>query len=454
MAAAVADFRPAAAAEAQDQEDRARRADVAAGARPPTSSAGWPPDGAPARRWSASPPSTATGAVDYGRDKLARKQLDAIVVNDISRADIGFDAADNEVTIVTADGERAVAARGEGRGGGGRARRGRRSPRRPRQPRLIPSRSRSWRANGVSRLNRRNARGVRPLPGGDEAARGGRLPRRRRAPAPRRRPRSRQDLDPRGARPGAVPHAAVRGRGARSSRPSSSTRRRTTSRCSASGGRCSSWAGTARRATRWPWPRTCGPSAPTTAATATCRAAGPPERTERSRYPGDRHLRTGGGTAGDVPERARARFFRVREEDRHVSANPVQQEIEERLASAQPEVEVLLAEVVGGETVRLFIDHPDGVTLALCEQVTLDLAEVRERYALEVSSPGSRRPLTKPDHFRRYLGRRATRAHARPPRRPPLVHGRAGRRVGRRGDDRRRQPAWSPSPTPTSIAAT
>jgi ribosome maturation factor RimP len=91
-----------------------------------------------------------------------------------------------------------------------------------------------------------------------------------------------------------------------------------------------------------------------------------------------------------------------------VVGHPIQQEIEERLSSAQPEVEVLLAEVVGGDTVRLFIDHPDGVTLGLCERVTRDLAEVRERFALEVSSPGSRRPLTKPDHFRRYLGRRAT----------------------------------------------
>jgi len=91
-----------------------------------------------------------------------------------------------------------------------------------------------------------------------------------------------------------------------------------------------------------------------------------------------------------------------------LSTPPIQQEIEERLASAQPDVEVLLAEVVGGDTLRLYIDHPDGVTLALCEQVTRDLAEVRERFALEVSSPGSRRPLTKPDHFRRYLGRRAT----------------------------------------------
>jgi ribosome maturation factor RimP len=85
----------------------------------------------------------------------------------------------------------------------------------------------------------------------------------------------------------------------------------------------------------------------------------------------------------------------------------IQTEIEGRLASAEPQVEVLLAEVVGGDTVRLYIDHPDGVTLALCERVTQHLAEVRERYALEVSSPGLERPLTKPDHFRRYLGRRA-----------------------------------------------
>ena len=35
------------------------------------------------------------------------------------------------------------------------------------------------------------------------------------------------------------------------------------------------------------------------------------------------------------------------------------------------------------------------------------LPEVRERYGLEVSSPGPERPLSKPDHFRRYLGRRA-----------------------------------------------
>lgn len=85
----------------------------------------------------------------------------------------------------------------------------------------------------------------------------------------------------------------------------------------------------------------------------------------------------------------------------------IQADIEARLAAAEPQVEVLLAEVVGGHTMRVFIDHPDGVSLDLCERVTHQLAEIRERYALEVSSPGVDRPLTKPAHFRRFLGRRA-----------------------------------------------
>ncbi|HEX8105861.1 MAG TPA: ribosome maturation factor RimP [Solirubrobacteraceae bacterium] len=85
----------------------------------------------------------------------------------------------------------------------------------------------------------------------------------------------------------------------------------------------------------------------------------------------------------------------------------IQADIEARLATAEPEVEVLLAEVVGGKLVRLFIDHPEGVTLELCERVTHHLPAVREKYALEVSSPGIERPLAKPEHFRRFVGRRA-----------------------------------------------
>jgi ribosome maturation factor RimP len=85
----------------------------------------------------------------------------------------------------------------------------------------------------------------------------------------------------------------------------------------------------------------------------------------------------------------------------------IQSDIEARLSEVEPDVEVLLAEVVGGRIVRVFIDHPDGVTLGLCERVTKQLPEIREQYALEVSSPGTDRPLTKPEHFRRYVGRRA-----------------------------------------------
>jgi ribosome maturation factor RimP len=90
-----------------------------------------------------------------------------------------------------------------------------------------------------------------------------------------------------------------------------------------------------------------------------------------------------------------------------INVTAIQNDIEGRLAEAEPDVEVLLAEVVGGRKVRLFIDHPRGVTLELCERVTAHLAEVRERYALEVSSPGTERPLSKPEHFRRFVGRRA-----------------------------------------------
>jgi ribosome maturation factor RimP len=88
------------------------------------------------------------------------------------------------------------------------------------------------------------------------------------------------------------------------------------------------------------------------------------------------------------------------------TVSALQTEIEARLAGVEPEVEVLLAEVAGS-TLRLFIDHPDGVTLDVCERVTGHLSEYRERFALEVSSPGQDRPLTKPQHYSRFLGRRA-----------------------------------------------
>jgi ribosome maturation factor RimP len=113
--------------------------------------------------------------------------------------------------------------------------------------------------------------------------------------------------------------------------------------------------------------------------------------------------------AGRFPVRfwkwALARFFYEHRTEEIVSA--LQTDIEARLAASEPDVEVLLAEVLGGSTLRLFIDHPDGVTLALCERVTERLADLREQYSLEVSSPGQDRPLTKPQHYSRFLGRHA-----------------------------------------------
>jgi ribosome maturation factor RimP len=85
----------------------------------------------------------------------------------------------------------------------------------------------------------------------------------------------------------------------------------------------------------------------------------------------------------------------------------IQTEIETRLAATEPEVEVLLAERVSAETVRVVVDHPGGVDLALCERVTGHLRDLLTEVGLEVSSPGPQRPLTKPDHFRRFVGRRA-----------------------------------------------
>ncbi|MGA2470806.1 MAG: ribosome maturation factor RimP [Solirubrobacteraceae bacterium] len=95
---------------------------------------------------------------------------------------------------------------------------------------------------------------------------------------------------------------------------------------------------------------------------------------------------------------ALARFFFV--------MNQFQSDIETRIAGCEPDIEVLLVER-SGTTLRIFIDCPTGVTVAHCERVTRALADLRESYAIEVSSPGPQRPLAKPEHFQRFVGRRA-----------------------------------------------
>ncbi len=64
-----------------------------------------------------------------------------------------------------------------------------------------------------------------------------------------------------------------------------------------------------------------------------------------------------------------------------------------------------------GYVLRLYVDHPDGVTLEDCSRVSrvlsdfLDVVDpIHHAYNLEVSSPGLNRPLRKPEHFERFLG--------------------------------------------------
>lgn len=105
MAAAVADFRPASPADDKLKKDAGVPAPIeleptedvisalAARKRPDQILVGFAAE-------------HGEGAVSYGLEKLDRKRLDAVVINDISKPGVGFDSDQNEVTIVAADGTR------------------------------------------------------------------------------------------------------------------------------------------------------------------------------------------------------------------------------------------------------------------------------------------------------------------------------------------------------------
>ena len=109
MAAAVADYRPSSPVEGKRTKDRDTwlveleptadiLAELGAGRRPGTTLVGFAAEHGP-------------GAVERARDKLRRKGADMIVVNDISRSDIGFDSELNEVVLVTSNDETLVSRR-------------------------------------------------------------------------------------------------------------------------------------------------------------------------------------------------------------------------------------------------------------------------------------------------------------------------------------------------------
>ena len=66
----------------------------------------------------------------------------------------------------------------------------------------------------------------------------------------------------------------------------------------------------------------------------------------------------------------------------------LQQDIQEQLRELDSQLDLVALEQPSSEALRLFIDHPEGVDLALCEKVTKHLNHLRAEYSLEVSSPG------------------------------------------------------------------
>jgi len=76
--------------------------------------------------------------------------------------------------------------------------------------------------------------------------------------------------------------------------------------------------------------------------------------------------------------------------------NDLQDEIQTRLTELDPAIELVALERPRTDGLRLYVDHPDGVSLALCEQVTKHLGDLLTEYSLEVSSPGDKRRTPTP----------------------------------------------------------
>ena len=92
-------------------------------------------------------------------------------------------------------------------------------------------------------------------------------------------------------------------------------------------------------------------------------------------------------------------------------------EIAQRVGESEG-IEIVEVQLLGGgnsRVLRIFIDKPEGVTHADCENVShqvgtiLDVEDVIPggKYTLEVSSPGVERKLIKPRDFERFLGKKA-----------------------------------------------
>jgi ribosome maturation factor RimP len=80
-------------------------------------------------------------------------------------------------------------------------------------------------------------------------------------------------------------------------------------------------------------------------------------------------------------------------------------EVASRVERSLPGVEVLALELSGPERMTVFVDDPQGVDHELCERVTDVLRDYLAQYSIDVSSPGTERPLRRRPHFERVVGR-------------------------------------------------
>ncbi|HEY7380809.1 MAG TPA: hypothetical protein VH572_06330 [Gaiella sp.] len=92
--------------------------------------------------------------------------------------------------------------------------------------------------------------------------------------------------------------------------------------------------------------------------------------------------------------------------DPYTREKELEREIALTVERGLPGVEVLAVELLSPSRFCVYLDRREGVDLALCERVTRLLDDYRNRYTVDVSSPGPERPLRKPDHFRRAEGSR------------------------------------------------
>jgi len=90
---------------------------------------------------------------------------------------------------------------------------------------------------------------------------------------------------------------------------------------------------------------------------------------------------------------------------RHTEA--IAEDVERVLGAAMPAIDVVDVKLLPGGVMRVLIDLPGGIDHERCAEAGRALVAFREKYALEISSPGIPRPLTKPAHYERFIGREA-----------------------------------------------